>query len=195
MRIRAGVPARGPAIWTLVILTLISPQVVADRVHIHVEREASHWLGVTFAQTDLTYEEVGGEELRQQPLTAALRMGVLPFEYIGAELRAARGITGGEDRTLGRKDRIDHLLSGFLVGEVPVIRDIYLRGYAGVADVQVSVSTDGGTARFNQQDPAWGVAGLWRPMQELGLSVEYTHYSSKYGLDVEGYEIGALFFF
>ncbi len=180
--------------WMLSALLILPAQALADRVHIFQEGRDSYWMGVTAAQINLEFD-MDEDELKQQPVAAGVRIGALAWDYVGAELRLAAGVREGRDRTLEREDTLEHMISGFIVGHLPITRDISLRGYLGGSELQVRTETDAASGRNTQSDFAWGAGGLWRPVDELGLTLEYMHYSSKYNLDVESFEVGAMFFF
>lgn len=183
--------------WWPVVVLMLPLQAAADRVHMYTEGDENQWLGLTVSQINLEFD-LDDDELKQQPIAAGFRMGVLPWEYFGAEFRGATGVREGRDRTWEngvREDTLEYLASAFALARVPLIQDFSLRGYVGGSALQVRMEDDLGSDRHSRETFAWGIGGVWRPMSELALTVEYTDYGSKYDLDVEGFEVGALFYF
>jgi len=193
------------SIWRWAVLSLVGMSAMTHaEVSIYRELDDRFWFSVAAIEFSVKEDDVS-----LKPVALGARVGGQVFDYMGVELRGALGLADsrsrerGEDTTLAFKTRFDYQMATFLIGILPVSQELQLRGYAGMASTRVTntavscagVVCDRDQKHHRQEKAAWGLGALWRPYQEVGLSMEMTDYGSRAGQKIRALEVGAMFFF
>lgn len=194
--------------WRWIVLLLIAqPMVVAADVAIFQEQEDRFWFGFTFSQVGFEPEDDELSALR--PLAANLRLGGRVYDYLGVEMRGGGGFIKDSEKepdgaggSIEYEQKLVSQMSVMLVGMLPVTRNWSARAYLGgaVSRFRTDIEQCNGSCereRFvdDTSRAVWGVGAVWRPLQELGLTLEYLDYGSPGDFDIRAVEVGALYFF
>ena len=195
--------------WRWIILLLVAQPLWAwGQVAIYQESEDHYWVGLSFSQVG--FEPDDSELSALRPVAANLRLGGRVYDYLGVEMRGGVGIVKDRERNPldggGRveiEQKLVSQMSVMLVGMLPITQQWSARGYLGGAmtryrtDAEFCDGSDCESSRDYDDTgrAAWGVGALWRPVRELGLTLEYIDYGSPRGFDLRAVEVGAMFFF
>lgn len=195
-----------PVRWMVLFLFALPLWAWGD-VAIFQEQEDHFWAGLTLSQVGFELEDHELDALR--PLAANLRLGGRVYDYLGVEMRGGAGfikdsekLSDGQGGSIEYEQKLVSQMSVMLVGMLPVTRQWSARAYLGgaVSRFRTDIEECNGSCereRFTDDTSrgVWGVGVVWRPLRELGLTVEYLDYGSPGDFDIRAVEVGGLYFF
>ncbi|MDX1803078.1 MAG: outer membrane beta-barrel protein [Alcanivorax sp.] len=194
--------------WILFGLFLCSPLWAQPIAHYHDQRNV--YAGLSAMMFTVDY----GSGDTVNPGGLGFRLGGMLDSHWGMELRAGVApikstLSLGADRSADVT--LDHAAALLLTGRLPfrspmplpMIKDLFVQGFAGLADAQVKSDRHWCSAsrcrsdveRNNDTTPAWGVGAGLRTDFNVGLTLQYMHYISQSYIDISGYEAGIEWYF
>lgn len=197
----------------LLIGLLASPALWAEGVA-HYQDERYGYVAANLAHFNLEYDTATAQELT--PTGFNVRLGGMVDTHFGVEMRLGTGPSPDTFRpqsgAVNKIDySVDHVAALLLTARLPVasplelpgVENFFVQGFAGVADVGVksdrfvcSAGDCNNTASHRDQtDLAYGLGLGVRTTQNVGLTLEYMHYSDKYNLEVTSLEGGLEWYF
>lgn len=191
----------------IALLLLFQPLLLRAEVAIFQERDNHFWAG--FSVSQVTFDPDTDVIDTLDPLAANIRLGGRVYDYLGVEMRGGAGflkddeqISDGLGGTIDIEQKLVSQMSVMLVGLLPITEQWSGRGYMGAAisRFRTDVETcNGGCNRGRSVDDSsrmvWGAGLVWRPLREVGLTLEYLDYGSPGDFDIRALEVGALYFF
>ena len=194
--------------WMLFGL-LFSPALWADPVA-HYQDQRSAYVAGNLMHLNLDYDS-----REVTPSGVGLRLGGMVNPYWGVELRAATGPSPDTYRPENSRTKVDYTVDhvGALLATgrfpfkspvaLPYVENLFVQGFAGVADVKVKTVTRkcnarrcrDDTARNDDTSLAFGAGIGLRTEFNLGLTLEYMQYIDEEYLTVTGIEGGLEWYF
>ncbi|EKF73428.1 hypothetical protein A11A3_13785 [Alcanivorax hongdengensis A-11-3] len=194
--------------YLILVGLLISPSLWADSIA-HYQDRRNAYVGGSLMAMKLEYDDGA-----VNPAGVNVRLGGMLDEHWGVELRA--GVGPSPDTWRGNNGRkvdytLDHvgalLLTGRLPFQSPValprIDSLFVQGFAGLADTKVKTDRrycNAGVCRSDVERNddttfAWGVGAGLRTEYNIGLTLQYMHYTTREYIDITSVEGGLEWYF